>query len=211
MSADSAAMAQKKLNDELFLAAGLEDENLAAVEEALAAGAEVNAQDSNGYTALMNATYARHASVVDFLLKYGAESKIKDPHGWSAMIWAVLLRDISLPDLLLKSGAEVDSKTNDEVTALMFAAREGNEKTVDLLLEHGANPCLVNLWGRKAYDMAAESGHEALAESLRAAEGQYSRWEGSDAKRAWIVAALFSKPSASCLAVGGASAAPAPV
>jgi ankyrin repeat protein len=126
-------------------------------------------------------------------------------------MWAASSGYLSVVEFLMKSGADVNARCPIRRSALMDATSEGHGNVVDLLLEHGANPCLVSSQGRKAYDMAAESGHEALAESLRAAEGQYSRWEGSDAKRAWIVAALFSKPSASCLAVGGASAAPAPV
>jgi serine/threonine-protein phosphatase 6 regulatory ankyrin repeat subunit B len=55
------------------------------VELLLKRGAEVNAQDRDGWTALMEASAKGRADVVRRLLAYGADVRIKNKNGWTAL------------------------------------------------------------------------------------------------------------------------------
>jgi uncharacterized protein len=116
------------------------------VERAIRNGADVNAQDSDGRTALLNAAlgYPR-LKVIDALLKAGADVNAKDISGITALIWAVHPVGASNPDvvsLLLKAGADVNAKDGTGTTALMEALRHveaSNLEVVSLLLKAGAD------------------------------------------------------------------------
>jgi len=82
----SAAAEKKQLNDQLIDAAFQCD--LAAVKKMLDAGADVNAVNDYGQTALMLAveslrTYNKD-DVIAMLVKRGADISIRDPYGWTA-------------------------------------------------------------------------------------------------------------------------------
>ena len=52
--------------------------NLKKIEECLINGTDVNAKDSNGYTALMVVSYNGNLEVVKYLVENGADINIKD-------------------------------------------------------------------------------------------------------------------------------------
>ena len=58
--------------------------NTAAVINLLERGANVNARDEDGDTALMFAAYKGHALVVALLLQYGANVYARARNGWTA-------------------------------------------------------------------------------------------------------------------------------
>ncbi|MFA5106679.1 MAG: ankyrin repeat domain-containing protein, partial [Candidatus Micrarchaeia archaeon] len=62
--------------------------DLAGVKEALAAGADVNAKDRDGYTALMVASYWGHMDIVKLLIAAGADVNAKSETGYTALIEA---------------------------------------------------------------------------------------------------------------------------
>ena len=115
----------------LMIAVKFGDENAASmVRLLLEAGANTNAQDDDGWTALMHTTYAGAYSPPD----YSAE----------------LMR------ILLKAGADPDKQNNDGETALMKAIRdaekEHTEAMVSVLLCNGADPDKQNNDGETALD-----------------------------------------------------------
>jgi uncharacterized protein len=56
----------------------------------LATGAQIDAQDEKGRTALMRAVEARRTEVIEALLREGANAEIEDNLGWTAMTRAVI-------------------------------------------------------------------------------------------------------------------------
>lgn len=58
--------------------------NTAAVINLLERGADVNARDKDGDTALMFAAYKGHALIVSLLLQYGANVYARARNGWTA-------------------------------------------------------------------------------------------------------------------------------
>ena len=84
--AQPVAPEKKQLNDQLINAAFQCD--LDTVKKTLATGADVNAKDEYGQTALMLAAESlrvcNQKDIIQTLLKSGADSSIKDPNGWMA-------------------------------------------------------------------------------------------------------------------------------
>jgi ankyrin repeat protein len=72
-------------------AAGTEDEALAAVRLLLELGADLNAVDENGETAMHGAAYQSRAKLVDFLVERGANVNLwnrKNKWGWTPLLIA---------------------------------------------------------------------------------------------------------------------------
>ena len=78
----------------------------------LAAGADVNATDQGGTTALMAASALGHGDLVDLLLVAGADVNLKDAAGKSALARATLAGHSEIVDALKAAGAveEGDAK-----------------------------------------------------------------------------------------------------
>ena len=75
-----------------------------SVEEAITNGANVNAKDNDGWTALMLATLYNHAETAELLLKHGADVNAKNNDGWMVSMYAEL--NSAIADLLRKYGAK---------------------------------------------------------------------------------------------------------
>ena len=103
-------------------------------------GADVNAKNNKGYTALIYA--ARYggtevAEVAEVLLKHGADVNAKDNDGKTALICAALHCFTKVAEVLLRHGADVNAKDNDGETALMRVPRN-HTATANLLRRYGA-------------------------------------------------------------------------
>ena len=94
---------------ELWLIAGSGD--LDRLEQTLADGAEVNAGDQSGMTALMRATYHGHLQMVRALIEHGADLNAKDRDGLTSLKLAKHMGHKEIVSALISYGAPEASPT----------------------------------------------------------------------------------------------------
>jgi ankyrin repeat protein len=110
---------QRKRNQALFEAALSNSEP--QIEVALNAGADINAKDANGWTALHHAVvYADHY-VVSFLLQKGADPNARDDNQCTPLHLAASCRFAYPTLLLLEKGADANARDSIGKTPLELA------------------------------------------------------------------------------------------
>lgn len=161
------AISPKAPKDQLFREACLEGKK-EAVNEYITSGVDIGAEDENGRTALMLASFNGHSGIVNKLLREGAQVNRTDMMGRTSLMYASTGHFPETVKILLSHGAETNIIDNDErFTALMFAGAEGNTEVISLLLEHGADPDLKDKDGDTAEGFARQNGHIHAADLLK--------------------------------------------
>lgn len=154
--------------------------DLPRVKTLLAKGADINAKDHDGMTALMLASITGHVDVVQVLLAKGADVETKENDGATALILASENGFTEVVKALLAKGADVNARlttkmvatggppignlvpmrvTKDGRTALMLASGSGYLEVVKALLAKGANVNAKAYDGTTALDAATAGGH----------------------------------------------------
>ena len=135
-------------------------ERLEAVDMLIKYGADVNARDNYGTTALM---FSRNPESTKILIKAGANVHAQDKTGSTALI------NLSMYDeacesikILIKSGANVNVMDNNGITALMQAA-QFNERSdnVKALIKAGANVNIKSVYSTTALMEAVYSTYSS--------------------------------------------------
>ena len=129
-------------------------------------GANVDARDGDGYTALHWAAGNGHLETVRDLLGDGASVDARDGDGYTALHWAAGYGHLEIVRDLLNAEANVNAIGLHSYTALHCAAREGHKGVVEKLIEKEANMDAKAVRGFTALHLAAESGHKEVAELL---------------------------------------------
>ena len=132
----------------------------------LFAGANPNAANRNGWTALMGVGL-KHPEVIKILLVAGANPNLADSDGLTILMRAALEGDSNVVRILLT--ADVDMEEEDGYyggTALILAATKGRVEATKMLLSAGANLSAVNRDGWTALMHAAYEGHCEVAKAL---------------------------------------------
>ena len=143
--------------------------NKETVEKLLKEGADVNAKNSEGYTALELASRNGHTEIVSMLLEKGADVNAKTNEGITALIRASEKGHTETVARLLEKGADVNAKDSDGWTALMWASRNGHTETVTILLEEGADVNAKDNYflGSTALDIAIKKEHPEIVKLLK--------------------------------------------
>eukprot|EP00730_Choanoeca_flexa_P013679 TRINITY_DN5584_c0_g1_i1.p1 TRINITY_DN5584_c0_g1~~TRINITY_DN5584_c0_g1_i1.p1 ORF type:complete len:271 (+),score=59.86 TRINITY_DN5584_c0_g1_i1:56-868(+) len=104
-------------------------------------GAQLDAEDEAGYTALQISAFQGFDKIVGLLLSRGASVNHQDQNGdgYTALQLASQEGHINVIDTLLCNGADVDTQNETGDTALHLAVRNGHAKAVALLLQAGAS------------------------------------------------------------------------
>lgn len=139
----------------LMLMLGENDEDEAVTQTP----ADVNCQDYNGHTALMEAVINVHHDVVGILIQAGADVNKRERHaGMTALMMASERGSASLVEVLLLSGAKQDlQEKHCGYSALMFAAMNGHREVIQLLLQFGASMTITDKKGLMAVHLASHS------------------------------------------------------
>ncbi len=103
-------------------------------------GADVNAAEGDGMTALHWAAEGNHAEAASILLYAGARLDARTRIGaYTPLLVASRVGNAEVLEVLLEAGADVHYRTTTgEMTALHFASAAGSARAVELLLNHGA-------------------------------------------------------------------------
>lgn len=134
-------------------AAGTND--IVAVRELLAAGADVNAP-TDGRTGLMRAVQDGHEAMVEALLAAGARPDAGQ--GPSALHLALQFGRLGIALRLIEAGASVDAPDGHGNTPLFVAVmRRGTEACIEAMIARGANPYQRMRHGNWAMKVATES------------------------------------------------------
>lgn len=147
----------------------------AKVASLLQGGANANARDEGGVTALMLAASLGHLEMVKALTKAGADVKAQDERGYTALMSACYNPDLDrgFPEVvqaLIDAGAELETQIFYGVRPLMLAAGAGEAGVVDLLLKAGADPKARNEGGRTALMMVKDKDYIEVINLLHEAE-----------------------------------------
>jgi ankyrin repeat protein len=150
----SAAIAQSPVAD----AAMRRDS--AEVRRLVQSGADVQAAQADGATALHWAAYHGDASLALLLLEAGADVKAANRNGSTPLWLAASQGDAAMINALLDNGADANEPLPLGRRPLMLAARSGRVDAVSVLLDGGADPnAKEDARGTTALMQAADQGH----------------------------------------------------
>ena len=112
--------------------------DVSSVELFIAAGMDLNAQDNDGYTALMLAAEGGYVEMVRLLVEHGVDVNAQY-YGYTALMLAAEGGHVEVARFLVEHGADVNAPNEYGDTALMWAARQGHVEVARFLVEHGAD------------------------------------------------------------------------
>ncbi len=164
------------------------DGDRGTVETLLAKGVNVNMQDANGWTPLMQAAFQGHKDIVKILLNYGVDVNAKDKLGITALMGAAFHGHNKIVAILLNKGADIKAKDKLGETALMKATQKRHVNILELL-----NKAMVKdpiRLGSIDFDLlnAIDSGRIVTAEALLN-NGAYVNAKNDDGETALMKAA----------------------
>jgi ankyrin repeat protein len=148
------------------LADAAEHDNRTLIRTLLDAGADVNAAQADGTTALHWAVYNDDAETAGLLVSRGANVNAANGYGVPPLSLACTNWNADLVKLLLDAGADANASLQGGETVLMTAARAGNVEVVKALLARGANPNARERRDQTALMWAAAEGHAAVVRTL---------------------------------------------
>lgn len=135
--------------------------------QALGDGADVNAAQGDGTTALHWAVYRLDHDLTAQLLARGAVPDTANVFGSTPLAEAAKVADAALVGMLLDAGADPDAANQDGQTALMLTARTGSTAVAERLIAAGAGVDARERWrGQTALMWAADSGHDGLVRTI---------------------------------------------
>lgn len=147
-----------------ILLVGAKNGSLDLVQDALQGGANPNAKNQEGETALIMAASNGNAEIVKALLKAGCDPNIHADSKIDALQQAISWHHDDIMTMLLEAGADPNSIGNGGATPLMLAARTDDLARVDKLLDAGVYLDIQDDHGQTALIYA--SGNETIVRRL---------------------------------------------
>ena len=149
------------------VAAAARTGDIDAVKKQLTAGANVNAPEADGTSALLWAAYQSSPELVQLLLKAGADVNAANSFGVTPLLQSARYGDAATMTVLLKAGADIKKAEREGETPLMAAARAGSVPAVKLLIDHGADVnARESLQDETALMWATSEGHLDVVDAL---------------------------------------------
>jgi len=126
----------------------------------------VDDQDKNGDSPLMVAVKKKKGEYASALLQQGANVNLLNSKEVSPLQFTIYNKSVLYKDLI-EYCKDPNVKGVNGWTALHFAAREGNLEAVNKLIAKNAKLTITDKWGRTAYRVAREHGHENVQKVLK--------------------------------------------
>lgn len=140
----------------------------ATVKALLAAGANVRAAQSGGWTALHYALLNKSSEMACMILEYHPDTNAATTGGTRALHLAALTGMTNVAGLLLDMGAEEDAVDSGGLTALRVAVQAGDLEMVKMLVGRGAKTDIVDSLQRHTLtDIALIQGHTSVYQYLQ--------------------------------------------
>ncbi|NLL12180.1 MAG: ankyrin repeat domain-containing protein [Fibrobacter sp.] len=147
--------------------------DLETVKQLLNEGADVNATDMHGRTALIEASWSGSLEVAEFLIKKGADVNASDSAGYTALMRASEEGHLPVVKFLIKNGADVNARGKVRgTTPLMLAAENGHKKIIGLLIDNGANVNAIDQYEETALARAYRTNQIEAAELIESKGGR---------------------------------------
>lgn len=141
--------------------------NVEMVKILIEAGANLDASDTSGRTALIHSVeYDFGCDVVEVLLEAGADTELKNKYGETALMVATMGCGPKIIQKLLDFGADVNACDNNGWTALFHASMFTCKEVVKQLLEAGAEINAKNICGKTPLIVVTEGGFDDVAKCL---------------------------------------------
>jgi len=122
------------MSDELF--DEVKKGNLARAQHLISGGADVNADNGDGWTPLLYGAMNGHGKVAKALLAAGADVHATSLYGKTALM---LAKNADVAKVLLDAGAKPDVQNTDGWSALHFAVIRKRKDVVNVLIDVGVN------------------------------------------------------------------------
>lgn len=141
-------------------------DNVEEINKAIAEGANIDATDANGKTALHLAVAGGKYDAAMALLEAGADLEARDRSGRTPLMWSVESRNVKLVLNLIERGASLDARDETGGTPLMWAAGFGDVNTVQAILQAKPDLTATDSHGMTPLMWAASFGDGARAKLL---------------------------------------------
>jgi ankyrin repeat protein len=122
-------------------------DDIVQIKELVSGGAEIDARDGTGATALLVATHANRIAAATALIEAGADVNAKDNIEDSPYLYAGARGHLEILKMTLASGADLKSTNRYGGTALIPASERGHVETVRTLIAAGVDVDHVNKLG----------------------------------------------------------------
>lgn len=155
------------VEDDLRLVDAIKNRDRAAARLLIEQGANVNAAQGDGTTALAWAANRDDMETADLLIRSGAKVNSADDYGVTPLMQACTNRSAPMVERLLRAGADPKSTLWTGETPLMICARTGSAEAVQALLSYGADPNVrENQQGHTALMRAVAEKHPEVVRAL---------------------------------------------
>ena len=125
-------------NENLIEAA--KEGDVEGVQKSLAQGAEITAEDEDGFTSMYLAAIGGHVDVIKCLIAAGANKNERGCSGETPLNVAVLQGQLNVVKYFVEElKVDVDQEEEDDANPLHWAAAEGHVDVIEYLIEAGAD------------------------------------------------------------------------
>lgn len=147
--------------DKALIAAALHGD-VQGIKKAIAAGANVNEQDEEGFTPLNKAAKLSYFLLVKYFSELVADVNIPNNESITPLHYGVEYNNVKIERLLLASDANINARDGIQECPLHWAGWTGNIVAAKLPLKHGATPYAKNDTGVTPIGLTVRQEHKKL-------------------------------------------------